>query len=54
MNYQEQLSVKLMRKLIKIASRQAPAKLTDDNITLFNIQFDLAYEEIYGYLPNGC
>lgn len=54
MSYQEQLSVELMRKLIDIANRQAPCKLTDENITLFNIQFDLAYEEIYGYLPHGC
>lgn len=53
-SYQEELSMRLMLKLGVIANKQAPVMMTDDNIGVMNIQFDLAYEEVYGCLPYGC
>lgn len=56
MNYQEQLSVDLMSKL----SIHAEAYRTGGScynlfwLDSMDIIFDLAYQEIYGYLPHGC
>lgn len=49
----EQLAIAPMDKLGEIHRKQGVTPYSDMHIALLNIQFDLAYEEIYGYLPDG-
>ena len=41
-----------MIELIKVNDKCMP--YNNSGICVMNIQFDLLWEEIYGYLPHGC
>lgn len=41
-----------MHELIKVNDKCMP--YNNSGIGVMNIQFDLLWEEIYGYLPHGC